>query len=483
MQHTKSSTAISAIVLILAAVMAWIGTAQAGTDLSNVAWNQPVTPNAFGGPWYGSAFAENKDGSKTVDKDAARSLINDDLAGGGLSWAYPRSDGGGGWIDLGAEYDIAYIELVPHTPSKWNKLELATVYGSSQKTTDAEYSFIIPDKSSSDITHIEMTDRWRGVRWIRVVDESDVYIGVGDHNFLTMSDIRVVAPVETSSSYIGGVEATATSTHSDALLYSPDHLINNQGMNDQHGPVGQTSAKAAANTGLWMTPNLGAGGFVDQSVTFDLNGVYDLDGMAIWNYNETGWNGDALEYIDYTDRGVKEVLVEYSQDGGNNFIALDDDNGPSEAGNYTVERAKRNNDGSPKANGYSLGVSMSNIVADHVRVTVKGNYGNVAYAGLAEVRFYGDAIVVPGDTNHDGRVDEADARVLADWWGASVTEGDLSKGDFNGDGKVNVLDAAILAANWSAVPGESEGAAVPEPSMLALLIAVAFGGALLRRVR
>jgi hypothetical protein len=71
---------------------------------------------------------------------------------------------------------------------------------------------------------------------------------------------------------------------------------------------------------------------------------------------------------------------------------------------------------------------------------------------------------VPGDATGDGRVDEADAAILASNWGKSGME--WSMGDFNDDGTVNVADAAILAANWGYEASEaSEVRAVPEPGM------------------
>ena len=69
-----------------------------------------------------------------------------------------------------------------------------------------------------------------------------------------------------------------------------------------------------------------------------------------------------------------------------------------------------------------------------------------------------------------GNVDDADATKLAGLWGSSVTMGDFFQGDFDGDGIVGPGDAAIMVANWGyGLPGESQSA-VPEPSMLVLLL-------------
>ncbi|MBN2021932.1 MAG: PEP-CTERM sorting domain-containing protein [Pirellulales bacterium] len=84
----------------------------------------------------------------------------------------------------------------------------------------------------------------------------------------------------------------------------------------------------------------------------------------------------------------------------------------------------------------------------------------------------------PGDANRDGRVDAADARILAAHW-LQPTGAGWSDADFNADGLVDDLDLAILSANWSAVPA----GAVPEPSSGALLLAALAMVSLRRRRR
>jgi hypothetical protein len=81
---------------------------------------------------------------------------------------------------------------------------------------------------------------------------------------------------------------------------------------------------------------------------------------------------------------------------------------------------------------------------------------------------------LPGDANLDGVVDAKDASIVgANWLQSGMG---WQQGDFGGggpgawgglDGIVNDIDAAILAAHW----GQTlEGAAVPEPSTLCLLV-------------
>ncbi|MBN1910746.1 MAG: cadherin-like domain-containing protein [Pirellulales bacterium] len=71
----------------------------------------------------------------------------------------------------------------------------------------------------------------------------------------------------------------------------------------------------------------------------------------------------------------------------------------------------------------------------------------------------------PGDADGNGRVDSADASILAAHWLQS-TDGFWTEGDFNHDGRVDDLDASILAANWSLNPPSTP---TPEPGTFLLL--------------
>lgn len=77
---------------------------------------------------------------------------------------------------------------------------------------------------------------------------------------------------------------------------------------------------------------------------------------------------------------------------------------------------------------------------------------------------------IAGDATGDHRVDEADAAVLAQHWGASGAS--WLMGDFDRDGWVGPADASILAAHWG----------VPEPGTFGLLLGAGFA-VLLRRAR
>ncbi|MEX2187571.1 MAG: dockerin type I domain-containing protein [Pirellulales bacterium] len=70
----------------------------------------------------------------------------------------------------------------------------------------------------------------------------------------------------------------------------------------------------------------------------------------------------------------------------------------------------------------------------------------------------------PGDLNGDGRVDRADAAMLARNFGISGGA-TLADGDFNGDAAVTLADLAILQGHFTGLSvGSSASLAVPEPA-------------------
>ncbi|NLE40068.1 MAG: hypothetical protein GX621_18790, partial [Pirellulaceae bacterium] len=79
-------------------------------------------------------------------------------------------------------------------------------------------------------------------------------------------------------------------------------------------------------------------------------------------------------------------------------------------------------------------------------IDADGAYSNEAVVTLKSA--------VPGDASLDGRVNAADAQILAANWGQSNAKWEM--GDFNGDGIVNAIDAAILSTNWGYGEGGGE---------------------------
>ena len=98
-------------------------------------------------------------------------------------------------------------------------------------------------------------------------------------------------------------------------------------------------------------------------------------------------------------------------------------------------------------------------------------YGNNGTPGTQGFLF---SPALPGDANLDGRVDVNDLTVVLTNFGKSGTT--WATGDFVGDGKVDINDLTIVLANFGRTFGATSGgnvSAVPEPSSLVLVVAVA----------
>lgn len=113
---------------------------------------------------------------------------------------------------------------------------------------------------------------------------------------------------------------------------------------------------------------------------------------------------------------------------------------------------------------------------------------SVQFWGTTDAMIYIDQIThnadgalapfVPGDANGDDRVDGSDVAILSGNWQHGVggtANATWSMGDFNGDGRVDGSDVTILAGNWQYGVSLSAATAVPEPSVITLLLGVLAG--------
>ena len=115
-------------------------------------------------------------------------------------------------------------------------------------------------------------------------------------------------------------------------------------------------------------------------------------------------------------------------------------------------------------------IRLLEFAPDGTTVTVKTYSPLFDQWSHASDEFYTISLIgaVPGDANHDGKVDESDATMLAANWGeANAT---WAMGDFDGNRRIDAADASILAVNWGHGTVDGEWTAVPEPSGLTLLI-------------
>ena len=113
-------------------------------------------------------------------------------------------------------------------------------------------------------------------------------------------------------------------------------------------------------------------------LTFDLAGdstAYDLSGMRVWNYNETGSTG----------RGVEGVTIEWSNDGGTSWFdaGLGNTSTPT-AGLYEFSEAS----GVGTYDGERIDFGSTLSGATNVRFSSISNFGTAgSIVGLSEIRF------------------------------------------------------------------------------------------------
>lgn len=86
-------------------------------------------------------------------------------------------------------------------------------------------------------------------------------------------------------------------------------------------------------------------------------------------------------------------------------------------------------------------------------------------------------VLVEGDLNGDGQVNQTDLNTLLTRFGQATVGYDLTRGELTGDGQVNHADLNRLLANWTGDAAPS--ATIPEPGAAAMLLGLM--GLLLRR--
>lgn len=188
-------------------------------------------------------------------------------------------------------------------------------------------------------------------------------------------------PINTVS--IGSVSSELTE---GPFLRAADNLINGSGKNP-NGPGTHVDGNPESYGGtMWLTDGVGFPGSTtddtDPFVTFDLGGTFDLTSVTIWNYNETQ---------PWTPRGVDQMEIEISTDGGSSFALFSTINlQQAPANNTTVFAETFSLSG---ANGVTH--VQFDILSNHRGDTfINGNYvnggnGDSGHVGLSEVEFDG----------------------------------------------------------------------------------------------
>jgi hypothetical protein len=122
-------------------------------------------------------------------------------------------------------------------------------------------------------------------------------------------------------------------------------------------------------------------------------------------------------------------------------------------------------------NTHQVGVDWFNCSPAHTQALNGNQKAYAAWALWTQIAALRDPVL--GDASLDGRVDDADATILAAHW---HKQGGWAEGDFNDDGQVDDRDASIMAAHWG--EGVEGGAPIPEPSTLAALVSMALAARL-----
>jgi hypothetical protein len=169
------------------------------------------------------------------------------------------------------------------------------------------------------------------------------------------------------------VEAvTATSNGVPEEGAGPENTINGSGLNasDQH---------STKTSDMWL-----ANAPADEPlyIQYEFDGVYKLYQMLVWNYN--------AEFELILGFGLKDVTVEYSQDG-TDWTALGD-----------VELAKATAKATYMAN---TTIDFGGVAAKYVRLTVNSGWGMMGQFGLSEVRFMSIPAQARGPQPADGATD------------------------------------------------------------------------------
>jgi hypothetical protein len=217
---------------------------------------------------------------------------------------------------------------------------------------------------------------WSNLRYIRIEDDNRYVTTI---NKLQIGDLRIIGEVPVvPNGYIGHVHATVSSSLV-SYVFDSEALTDNRGMSDYMSP-GDPNATHMTGRMAWCSASGAAQG---ATIDFNLGGSYTLGQMLIWNANWTTAN----------TRGIKDMLIEYSADGGVTYTAMGDHNGAL-PGNYSMEMAPVDETGNTLGDShYQFAALLGGTTADHVRVTALNNWGDASYCALSEVRFYNTQVV------------------------------------------------------------------------------------------
>ena len=151
------------------------------------------------------------------------------------------------------------------------------------------------------------------------------------------------------------IEAIAATASSATAGAGPENAVNGSGL-------GEDDLHSTENTAMWLSDPAGP---QPTWIQYEFDRVYKLHEMWVWNYNVT--------FEPVLGFGLKDVTVEYSQDGAE-WTALGE-----------VQFAQ----GSAQAGyAHNTTVDLAGVAARYIRLLVNSGWGALPQYGLSEVRFF-----------------------------------------------------------------------------------------------
>jgi concanavalin A-like lectin/glucanase superfamily protein len=191
---------------------------------------------------------------------------------------------------------------------------------------------------------------------------------------------------------VENIVATSNGT-SDAGV-GPENTVNGSGLNenDEH---------SVGSNDMWLT----IPGAEPLSIQYELDGVYKLHEMLVWNYN--------VQFEPMLGFGLKDVTVEYSENG-TDWTVLGD-----------VELAQATATSTYVAN---TTIDFAGVAVKFVRLTVNSGYGPLGQFGLSEVRFLYIPAMAREPQPEDGAADMSVDAVLGWRVGREAVSHEVSLG-------------------------------------------------------
>ena len=280
----------------------------------------------------------------------------------------------------------------------------------------------------------------------------------------------------TSSTLVGVVAETG-----QVWAESPKAEVNDSrgkgtlGTDPAYGQLSTVGAGAAQEGYYWQGNSIDLGQTISEGILrldFDFkrhrtsghNGSAELVLSLASDNQEMAliWNGGYLKVggsiIGY-DQGAWQKTMDMAISTGNVHVQLFLDM-DAQTGTLSYDQYDATNSGSVNLDP----ITQGDISFDRIWLTLRTMDETMGYDNIA-IDY--QALIIPGDANYDGIVDDNDAAVLALNW-QSGPDAAWAMGDFNADGWVNDSDATILAPNWQA--GVLQTTSVPEPGGIVLLL-------------